>query len=83
MKGQNFATEDRLDPGAFNRALWRGLGTGPEPLVRDARDLSDGRRDHIKHQASGLRSFTGLRSKADIRAYGTSSLIGSIVFTVP
>jgi DNA-binding beta-propeller fold protein YncE len=47
MKGQNFATEDRLDPGAFNAALWRGLGTGPEPLVRDARDLRDDRRDHV------------------------------------
>jgi DNA-binding beta-propeller fold protein YncE len=48
MKGQNFVTEDRLDASAFNRALWRGLGSGPEPLVRDARDLSEGRRARIK-----------------------------------
>ena len=39
MIGQNFATEDRLDPTAFNSALWQGLGTGPETQVRDARDL--------------------------------------------
>ena len=39
MKGQDFRTEDRLNPDAFNSALWRGLGRGPEPIVRDARDL--------------------------------------------
>ena len=39
MKGQDFRTEDKLNPEAFNSALWRGLGIGPEPLVRDARDL--------------------------------------------
>jgi DNA-binding beta-propeller fold protein YncE len=39
MKGQNFRTEDRLDTAAFNRALWSGLGSGAEPVVRDARDL--------------------------------------------
>ena len=39
MKGQNFAVEDRLDTAAFNSALWHGLGSGPEPQVRDARDL--------------------------------------------
>ena len=43
MKGQNFAVEDRLDSAAFNSALWRGLGRGPEPQVRDARDLRDNR----------------------------------------
>jgi DNA-binding beta-propeller fold protein YncE len=48
MKGQNFAGEDRLDTDAFNRALWRGLGSGPEPLLRDARDLREGRRVRIK-----------------------------------
>jgi hypothetical protein len=48
MKGQNFASEDRLDTGAFNRALWRGLGSGPEPLLRDARDLRQDRRVRIK-----------------------------------
>jgi hypothetical protein len=43
MKGQNFAVEDRLDSAAFNSALWRGLGRGPAPQVRDARDLRDNR----------------------------------------
>ncbi len=31
MRGQDFGTEDRLDTDAFNAALWRGLGEGPEP----------------------------------------------------
>src|SRR4029079_5927366 len=48
MKGQNFASEDRLDPLPFNLALWRGLGSGPEPLVRDAQDLNEYRRIRIK-----------------------------------
>jgi len=39
MKGQDFAFEDRLDTAAFNTALWRGLGDGPEPAVRDGRDF--------------------------------------------
>jgi hypothetical protein len=39
MRGQNFAQEDRLDTAAFNAALWRGLGTGPEPVVRSGADL--------------------------------------------
>ena len=48
MKGQNFATEDRLDTAAFNSALWKGLGSGPEPQVRDARDLRQDRAARIK-----------------------------------
>jgi hypothetical protein len=43
MKGQDFTKEDRLDTRAFNSALWRGLGSGAEPTVRDGRDLRDGR----------------------------------------
>jgi DNA-binding beta-propeller fold protein YncE len=43
MKGQNFSSEDRLDTDAFNSALWRGLGDGPEPTVRNGRDLRRGR----------------------------------------
>jgi hypothetical protein len=39
MKGQNFRAEDRLDPEAFNAALWRGLGIGPEETVRDGGGL--------------------------------------------
>ena len=49
MKGQNFASEDRLDPGAFNSALWRGLGSGPEPRARDGRNLGQQRSLRIKH----------------------------------
>ena len=40
MKGQDFGSEDRLDTAAFNRALWQGLGSGPEPEARDGRDLA-------------------------------------------
>jgi hypothetical protein len=39
MKGQDFRTEDRLDTASFNSALWRGLGDGAEPMVRDGQDL--------------------------------------------
>ena len=39
MKGQDFSSEDRLDAAAFNSALWRGLGSGAEPVTRDGRDL--------------------------------------------
>jgi DNA-binding beta-propeller fold protein YncE len=48
MREQNFAAEDRLDTAAFNSALWRGLGLGPEPQVRDARDLRQDRRARIR-----------------------------------
>jgi hypothetical protein len=50
MKGQNFRTEDRLNPDAFNSALWRGLGTGPEPTIRDARDLRSKREDRRRFE---------------------------------
>jgi hypothetical protein len=43
MKGQDFSKEDRLDTRAFNSALWRGLGSGAEPLLRDGRDLREDR----------------------------------------
>jgi DNA-binding beta-propeller fold protein YncE len=39
MKGQDFHVEDRLDTAAFNTALWRGLGQGPEPVDRSGADL--------------------------------------------
>jgi DNA-binding beta-propeller fold protein YncE len=39
MEGQNFRSEDKLNTDAFNSALWRGLGAGPEPALRDGRDL--------------------------------------------
>jgi DNA-binding beta-propeller fold protein YncE len=42
-RGQDFRTEDRLDTAAFNAALWEGLGTGAEPLVRNDRDLRSDR----------------------------------------
>ncbi|MBO0750035.1 MAG: hypothetical protein J2O44_06360, partial [Porphyrobacter sp.] len=34
MRGQDFSVEDHLDTEAFNAALWRGLGTGPQPAAR-------------------------------------------------
>ncbi len=43
MRGQDFQAEDRLDTAAFNTALWRGLGTGPQPSARDGKDLREGR----------------------------------------
>jgi DNA-binding beta-propeller fold protein YncE len=43
MKGQDFRAEDRLNTDAFNSALWRGLGIGPEPSTRDGRDLRQNR----------------------------------------
>ena len=49
MEGQNFESEDRLNTGAFNRALWRGLGSGPEPVVRDARNLREDRASRVKN----------------------------------
>ena len=48
MKGQDFSSEDRLDTAAFNRALWQGLGTGPEPEARDGRDLRARRSDLVR-----------------------------------
>jgi DNA-binding beta-propeller fold protein YncE len=39
MHGQNFRSEDRLDTAAFNAALWRGLGEGPEPKAASGADL--------------------------------------------
>ena len=44
MSGQDFREEDRLNTGAFNLALWRGLkGAAAYPAARGARDLRDGR----------------------------------------
>ena len=43
MRGQDFRTEDRLDTRAFNAALWRGLGDGPEPAAATGADLRGGR----------------------------------------
>jgi DNA-binding beta-propeller fold protein YncE len=48
MKGQDFSSEDRLDTARFNRALWQGLGSGPEPMFRDRRNL----REHRSHLAA-------------------------------
>jgi DNA-binding beta-propeller fold protein YncE len=44
MAGQDFRGEDRLDTGAYNLALWRGLrGRAPYPARRDGADLRQGR----------------------------------------
>ena len=44
MQGQDFHVEDHLDTDAFNRALWRGLGSGPEPATRSGEDLRSNRK---------------------------------------
>jgi DNA-binding beta-propeller fold protein YncE len=51
MKGQDFSKEDRLDTDAFNSALWRGLGNGPEPVGRDGRDLRQNRSRALAKEA--------------------------------
>ena len=51
MKGQDFSKEDRLDTPAFNAALWRGLGIGGEPVVRDGRDLRQDRPARLEQAA--------------------------------
>lgn len=43
MKGQDFRVEDHLDTDAFNAALWKGLGSGPQPSVRSGEDLRGAR----------------------------------------
>ena len=48
MRGQDFTREDHLDTPAFNAALWRGLGAGPEPKARDGADLSANRADRLR-----------------------------------
>ena len=52
MRGQDFSTEDHLDTDAFNAALWRGLGSGPQPVDRSGTDLRIGR-DALLQQARG------------------------------
>ena len=49
MKGQDFSSEDRLDSDAFNSALWGGLGEGPQPALRDGRDLRRDRQVNADH----------------------------------
>jgi hypothetical protein len=51
MKGQDFSTEDRLDTPRFNSALWAGLGSGPEPVARDGRDLRENRSELLTKAA--------------------------------
>lgn len=52
MRGQDFRTEDHLDAAAFNAALWKGLGTGPEPTVRSGEDLRSGRAERLARARS-------------------------------
>ncbi|MGN6279875.1 MAG: hypothetical protein ACTHM8_14285 [Sphingomonas sp.] len=51
MHGQNFEVEDHLDTAAFNAALWRGLGDGPEPATRSGADLRSGRERLLRDAA--------------------------------
>ncbi|WP_332802045.1 bifunctional YncE family protein/alkaline phosphatase family protein [Sphingomonas sp. RT2P30] len=54
MKGQDFRAEDHLDTAAFNAALWRGLGKGPEPVVRTGADLREGRDALLVQAGAGV-----------------------------
>jgi DNA-binding beta-propeller fold protein YncE len=54
MKGQDFETEDHLDTAAFNAALWRGLGHGPQPTTRSGADLRQGRNALLQDAAASL-----------------------------
>lgn len=49
MRGQDFHIEDHLDTDAFNKALWHGLGCGPEPMARSGADLRAGREGLLDH----------------------------------
>jgi DNA-binding beta-propeller fold protein YncE len=54
MEGQDFSKEDRLDTSRFNTALWQGLGEGPEPVVRDGRNLRDNRAQRTSVRPAAL-----------------------------
>ena len=54
MRGQDFSREDRLNTGAFNLALWRGLkGDAPYPAIRDGADLRTGRARVLNTDCTG------------------------------
>jgi hypothetical protein len=45
MAGQDFSGPDRIDPVAFNRALWRGLmGNAPYPVPPAGADWGENRK---------------------------------------
>lgn len=50
MAGQDFSAEDKLDTPRFNQALWAGLKGEKAvfPLIRNGRDLRDGRQHLIR-----------------------------------
>ena len=48
MQGQDFSSEDKLNTAAFNTALWRGLGIGPEPNRRNGGDLGQTRTGQLE-----------------------------------
>jgi DNA-binding beta-propeller fold protein YncE len=53
MAGQDFSTADRIDPVAFNRALWRGLKNGePYPATPTGTDLRTNRGQLLAQTAS-------------------------------
>jgi DNA-binding beta-propeller fold protein YncE len=55
MRGQDFRSEDRLDTAAFNAALWRGLGQGPEPKAASGADLRADRARLLSSAGGGCR----------------------------
>ena len=61
MAGQDFRTEDHLDATAFNAALWRGLGHGPEPRTRDGANM---RADRARRLAAATTRSCNLAAKS-------------------
>ena len=55
-KGMDFSVEDRVDPQAFNRILWRGLmGSKPYPATPSGIDLRANREQLLAKYRRGLR----------------------------
>jgi YVTN family beta-propeller protein len=49
-RGMDFAVEDKIDAGKFNRVLWTGtMGNRPYPTVRSGTDLSKNRAALLDH----------------------------------
>jgi hypothetical protein len=64
-KGMDFTTEDRLDPAAFNRILWKGLmGSKPYPAAPTGTDLRQNREELLARYRLSLQQKTTQSSKA-------------------
>jgi hypothetical protein len=60
LKSFNFHDADRLDTGAFNRILWKGImGDVPYPTARSGMDLRKNRAQLLKRWEASKKSQTG------------------------